>query len=108
MTDKKGWQPVFLEKYAETGNLSRSAEYADVSRTAVYKAKKQKAFGEQFAAAREEAADGLEAVAFQRARETSDTLLIFLLKGLKPDVYAERTRHGFDQDAPLRIQLKWE
>ena len=108
MTPKKDWKPAFLEKYAETGNISAAADHAEVSRTAVYKAKKEKQFGARFEQARLEATDALEGEAFKRAKGSSDTLLIFLLKGLKPETYGDKKTHGFDPEQPLKIALKWE
>ena len=105
----KNWKPAFLEAYAESGNLKESAESVGVTRQAVYDAKKRsKVFAAEVAVAREHAADELEAVAIKRAKDHSDTLLIFLLKGLKPDTYADKKVHGFDPDQPLKISLKWE
>jgi hypothetical protein len=40
--------------------------------------------------AREAFAEGLEYVAVQRATEYSDQLLMFLLRGLKPEKYRDR------------------
>jgi hypothetical protein len=109
LPSKKDWKPVFLENYRESGNVKESAEAAGVSKQMAYKARKMnKAFREEWEAAREEVGDTLEAVAVSRAKDHSDTLLIFLLKGLKPETYGDKTRHAFDQDSPLRVTLKWE
>lgn len=109
MTPKKDWKRGFLENYAETGNVKASAESNGVTKQAVYQAKKRSPkFAEQFEEARAEAADHLEGVAFKRAEDSSDTLLIFLLKGLKPKVYGDKRTYGFDPEAPLSVSLKWE
>ncbi len=93
MTRKKDWKPVFLEAYRENGNVKEAAEAAGVTKQAVYKARKAgAAFAEQFDRARDELADDLEAVAIRRARDKSDTMLIFLLKGLKPNVYGDKVK----------------
>ena len=42
--------------------------------------------------AKQQAIDELESVAFTRAKKYSDTLLIFLLKALKPDVYRDSSK----------------
>ena len=47
------------------------------------------AFAKRWELAVEEAVEVLEAMARQRAMKSSDLLLIFLLKALKPDVYRE-------------------
>ena len=109
MPPKKDWKPAFLESYRESGNVKASAAAAGVSKQAAYKAKKNnKAFSAEWDEARIEVADTLEAEAVQRAKDHSDTLLIFLLKGLKPETYGDKRTHGFDPNAPLKIDLKWE
>jgi hypothetical protein len=110
----------FLEHLALTGNVSKSAEYASTARPFVYELKRS---DPAFAAAWDDAllqyAERLEDEADRRAvegcvrkkfdkgipvidpvtnvqyeeREYSDTLLIFRLKALKPDVYAERSKN---------------
>ena len=55
----------------------------------------------------ENGTDFLEDVARQRAAESSDTLLIFLLKARRPEKYRERqeTRHVGDEEQPVSITL---
>ncbi len=87
----RAWRARFLETYRQTGNVRLSADAAGVSRFTPYKAAKaDPEFAEQWQQAGEDALDALEAVARQRAMRTSDTLLIFLLKSLRPDRYRER------------------
>lgn len=104
---------AFLAAFAETGNISLSCQAAGVRRSTYYEwTEHDGAFGVALAAAREAAIDKLEEEARRRAvegvtRETgvyhngkliateveikySDTLLIFLLKGLRPEKYRER------------------
>jgi len=100
---------LFLETLMESGNVSASAKVADVDRHACYY---HRADDPLFAAAWDEAmdisVDSLESEARRRGvqgvekpvyqggkevgviREFSDTLLIFLLKGARPDKYKER------------------
>ncbi len=96
---------------AETGTRTRAAAIAGVHRSVLYTAqwKQDRAFQAALKAAEEVAADRLEAEAWRRAvegvekpvgwykgqpggyvTEYSDTLLIFLLKGLRPEKYRER------------------
>jgi hypothetical protein len=106
LTPKKDWKPAFLEAYRESGNVTESAEAAGVTKQAVYKARKSgKAFREEWETAREELADDLEAVAVKRARNSSDTMLIFLLKGLKPDTYGDKLKHLGDPARPVEIVI---
>ena len=48
--------------------------------------------------------DSLEDVAKQRAVDGSDQLLIFLLRGLNPEVYGQRTQVDLNQN--LRVDLR--
>jgi hypothetical protein len=105
-TPKKG---KFIAELKKTGNVSKAAELAKVARKTVYRWKDDDTkFADAWKAAIDEAADSLEEEARRRAvegvkkpiyqggkrigyvQEYSDTLLIFLLKGAKPDKYRER------------------
>ncbi|MCH7564042.1 MAG: hypothetical protein IH968_09475 [Gemmatimonadetes bacterium] len=101
---------AFLAAFRENGNVRLACEAADVGRSSHYRwLETDPAYREAFGSAKEDAADILEAEAKRRAvdgieefvgwykgepggvvRKYSDTLLIFLLKGLKPDVFRER------------------
>lgn len=111
-TPKKGvWKPLFLEHLRETANVSRSANFAGVNRRTVYTERgNSETFREAWDDAVEEGMDFLEEEARRRAyegtlkpvyqrgdkvgeiREFSDTLMIFLLKGRRPDVYGDRVK----------------
>lgn len=101
----------FLEALAQTCSVLRACEIAEVSRAAVYKWRDADAeFAKQWELARARGADALEDEAVRRAYEGieepifhqgrcvdtvhrySDTLLIFLLKGAKPEKYRENSR----------------
>lgn len=102
-------QQAFLDAYSETCNISRAANVADVARQRHYIwLESSEEYSAAFAAVKEQAADSLEDEAVRRAhegvekpvtiagkrevvREYSDTLLIFLLKGLRPEKYRERS-----------------
>ena len=101
---------AFLAAFRQTGNVRLACEAAQVGRSTHYRwLEADAAYEEAFELAKEDAADILEAEATRRAvegvkkptgwykgkaggyvREFSDTLLIFLLKGLRPKVYRER------------------
>jgi hypothetical protein len=103
-------QRAFLAAFRKTGNVRLACEAAKVGRSSHYRWLKQDAaYREAFAVAKEEVADLLEAEAFRRAvhgwdepvgwykgkaggvmRRYSDTLLIVLLKALRPNRYKER------------------
>ena len=100
---------AFLAAFAECGTVTHAAEIAGISRRMVqYWKKDDPEFAEAFRVAEEKAADRLEQEARRRAIEGvsepvfhkgevvgtvqkySDTLLIFLLKGARPEKYRER------------------
>lgn len=104
------WQKKFLQTLSETGNVSKSAQKAGIVRSRAYQAKEEsKDFADAWNQALEIAADALEEEARRRAavgvlepvfyqgekvgtvRKYSDTLLIFLLKGIRPEKYRERS-----------------
>lgn len=101
---------AFLAAYSECGTITRAAEIAGIDRGTHYNwIKEDTVYAKACDAAYEQAAERLEEEARRRAvegvqkpvfykgeecgvvQEYSDTLLIFLLKGAKPDKYAERT-----------------
>jgi hypothetical protein len=85
------WQSVFLQVYAHCGNQTSAAKVAGVPRWKINDERKANFdFAAGFDNAQECAADNLEQEGMRRAMERSDTLLIFLLKGLRPEKYRER------------------
>lgn len=99
----------FLKKLAETGNVSAAARAAGASRSRVYQLKaKNPSFAADWADALETATDALDAEARRRAmdgvetprfhqgqltgtvKKYSDSLLMFLLRAHRPDLYRER------------------
>lgn len=102
----------FIEALRSTGNISKAAKLVKIDRKTVYNWKEaDTAFSKQWEKALDEASDLLEDEAKRRAyegvkkpiyqggkrvgfvKEYSDTLLIFLLKGAKPEKYRERFEH---------------
>jgi hypothetical protein len=116
MYNRRRLKKVFLEHFAELGNLTAAARATGVSRGVVYKWKDEdEAFAAAFGEADVAATEVLEAEARRRAvegnphtkswydrsgllvaQETeitySDTLLIFLLKARDPRKYRERVQ----------------
>lgn len=85
------WEPAFLVTLRNAGNVRAACEAAGVDRKTAYAHRKRYAeFAHAWTDAMEDALDVLEAAAIQRARTTSDTLLIFLLKAHRPEIYRER------------------
>jgi hypothetical protein len=102
------WASNFLEALIDKGTVNSAAKAVGVQRTTPYALRKRDAsFAEAWAEAEEASTQKLEAEAIRRATEGiekpvtiagkrevirtySDTLLIFLLKARRPDVYRER------------------
>src|SRR5829696_4601355 len=106
------WKPTFLEFLRATANVSASARGVGISKQAAYKAReKDEEFREAWEDALDEATDALEAEARRRALEGvrepvfyqgkevgyiprySDTLLIFLIKGRRREVFGDKVDH---------------
>lgn len=88
------WQDTFLALLAESCNVTLAARGAGVCRATVYEYRHaDPGFAARWAEAEEEAIDGLEQAAWDRARMQSDTLLIFLLKGRRRAIYGESIEH---------------
>jgi len=123
------WKRAFLAALAETGIVTRAAEAAGITTKTVYSLREvDDAFAEEWRLARESAADRMEAEALRRAvdgvdepvfgsggvglgsvkvgtiRRYSDTLLIFLLKGIRPDKYRERRELSGKLDGSLEVK----
>jgi hypothetical protein len=107
LTPKK--KSEFLEHFKNTGNVTISARAVDISRQAVYVwINNDPKFADDFENAKDEALDIMEAECRRRAeqgclkpvfhqgqvcgeiREYSDTLMIFFLKGNRPEKYKDR------------------
>jgi hypothetical protein len=104
---------AFLAALSATANVLRACEAAGIGRTTVYEWRNaDEDFRKRWDRAAEIGADALEDEAVRRAhegweepvfyqgaqcatvRKYSDTLLIFLLKGRKPERYRERVEHS--------------
>lgn len=87
----RDWMPAFLNHYARFGIVKLACDSAGIDRTTAYAARdRDKSFAEAWEMAREDAIEELEAEALRRALDGSDTLIIFMLKSLRPDKYRER------------------
>ncbi len=125
-------QDRFLEAYAKLGNITAAAYEAAVGRRTHYDWLEADAgYAARFGQAEEAATDALEAEARRRATagslrykfdkagnplrhpvtgepyyelEFSDTLLIFLLKGARPEKHKERQEITGKDDGPAQLQ----
>lgn len=89
----KDWKARFIEALAETGVVGHAVKIANTTYGTVYLARKKDAeFAEAWDVALELAIDGLEIEARRRALSKSDLLLMFLLKGWRPDKYRDNAK----------------
>ena len=85
------WTARFLELLKGTGNVTLAAQGAGIDRTTAYaRAARDPAFAAAWRAAHEAAVDLLEGEARRRALAGSDGLLMFLLRGLRPERYGAK------------------
>jgi hypothetical protein len=124
VTLRRNWKALFLKHLADCGNVRLAADAAGVSRTVAYDHRESdKGFAADWARAMDDAADALEAEARRRAveglvqkkftkdgspvvdpetgkqyfeRAYSDTLLVFLLKGARPEKFRDTHHHHHD------------
>ncbi len=101
-------QADFLKAYREVGTITHASKIANIDRNTVTKWDKldYEGFRERFAEAKEEFADSLEQMAFQRIQQQKPTdnpvLLITLLNAHKPDKYRPK---AVDVDETARFIL---
>lgn len=101
MANRTKRTPTKKEKFLKslsTGvpNVSKACKAAAIGRTLAYQWKREDPeFAQEWEDAYQNAVDGLEQSAWQRAqrrKDPSDTLLIFLLKGHRPERYKDRAQ----------------
>lgn len=97
---------AFLAAFAVLGNVSRAAASAGIDRRTHTTWKTEDGdYADAFVDAREHGADALVEEAQRRAFVGSDTLLIFLLKGLRPEVYRERYEHTGKDGGAIQTEV---
>ena len=120
---KTSRQKAFLKAYRKTGNVTCAADAAKIDRASHYRWLEEPDYKAQFGDAADEAADRLEEEARRRAvdgvdepvgwyqgkpggtvKRYSDTLLIFLLKGVRPEKYRERFEHTGKDGGPIETK----
>lgn len=109
-TPKKArdWREEFIAALRDNGNVAEACRRAHIDRKTAYNLRKKSAtFAAQWEEALEDAIEELERVANWRARMTSDTLLIFLLKAHRPDKYREvvRNEHSGPNGGELVVRV---
>ena len=80
-----------LNEYVKCGVIGLACDHAGVRRKTHYDwLEKHPKYKELYEEIREKFVDGLESVAINRAREKSDSLLMFLLKAERRDKYGDK------------------
>jgi len=91
------WKLAFLSALRNSGIVRLACELSGISRQTAYLHRRIDAqFAEAWEVALEEACDVLEAIALERAQQSSDLLLIFLLKARRPEKYRDSFRVTVD------------
>jgi hypothetical protein len=96
----------FLQVLGEGATVAEACRAAGMSRSTAYDRRdRDEQFRHAWADAVEAGTEALEAEARRRAMEGSDTLMIFLLKARRPEIYRERqeVRHT-GQQRPMSAQ----
>jgi hypothetical protein len=118
---------AFLAAYIENGNITRAAEIAEIERQNHYNwINEDPNYVKAFEYAKEAAADRLEQEARRRAvegvdkpiyykgrkidtiKEYSDTLLIVLLKGIRPEKFRENIKQELTGNNGEPIQINFQ
>jgi hypothetical protein len=87
---KRQWEKAFLAALEQTGSVTQAAETAKIGRCAVYDHKRRDpVFAALWEQALDAGADALEDEARKRAFAGSDVLLMFMLKGIRPQKWRE-------------------
>lgn len=101
LTDNR--KELFILILSQGNSITAAARSIGVSRQAVYQVREtDEDFKNAWDNAIEEGLDTLEDEAISRAKKSSDLLLIFLLKGGRPDKYRERV----DINVNWRVELE--
>jgi hypothetical protein len=87
------WQDAFVVALAKFGTVTHAAEAAGIDRPSAYRHRKEnEAFARRWEEAIEAYGDMLVNEARKRAVARSDNLLMFLIKGERPEKYRENLK----------------
>jgi hypothetical protein len=122
-TERAEKQGEFLAAFAQIGTVSGASKAVKISRQTHYDwLASEEDYPSRFADAQDQATDALESEARRRAivgvdepvyyqgeivgytRRKSDVLLIFMLKGAKPEKYSERLQHSGPGGGPMQVE----
>jgi hypothetical protein len=103
------WVPRFLEEFRKLGVVAWAAEKSGISRGYIYQYRQANPdFAARFKEAEAESTEWLESAAVKGAVfDGNPTLLIFLLKSRRPDVYRDNVnvKHSGDPDNPVKHDI---
>lgn len=95
-----------LSEYVTLGVIGRAFDNAGVPRNQHLKwLAEYPEYKERFEECKERFVDGLEAVAIERARDKSDSLMSLMLKSHRPEVYGDRSEVKHTGSLGNQIQL---
>ena len=98
----------FFDGFRKAGTVTGACKAAGISRSIAYEWRdKDPAFAEEWQTVEDESTDALEKEAYRRAKNGSDTLLIFLLKGRKPETYRDRYEVKGDHTATVEVLIRY-
>jgi hypothetical protein len=98
-TDK--WWPQFIAALRDCGNIRAACEVVGIDRRNIYyQIEEYEDRRQEFDEAMADATDILEAAAIKRAQQYSDTLLMFLLKARRPQVYRDNYKQQVEISGP--------
>lgn len=101
------WKDRFFKALIETNLPYEACKAAGVSRTYAYKQRREDPeFAEVWADCIERGTEILEQIAVRRAAEGSDTLMMFILKSRRPEVYRENVHHEHDHQHHVEGQIE--
>lgn len=97
---------AFLEILRDGGSVTTACQAIGVKRQSIYQRRANDPdFKEAWDDAVESGTDRLEDEAVKRARNSSDLLLIFMLKARRPHLYRERIEQRVQVDSTHRFDL---
>src|ERR1041384_160770 len=102
---KLGYRKIqkFLDTLSSTGSVTSAAKAAGASRNAFYDLRRSNPqFREAWHRAREQGLDPLEDRLIERGAESDTTAAIFMLKKLRPEIYADHPK-TVNQNLSVRL-----
>lgn len=100
------WTILFLDALRNKPIVKDACAAASVSTSTAYRYRDENSeFAKAWDDALADGADELESIAWRKAEQGDTALIIFLLKGLRPDKYRERSEQK--HTGSVDIVLKW-